>query len=101
METKIEEILKDVYDPEFPMVDVWHLGLIYNISIDKKKQYIYILMTVTTPACPMPELIMELVKNAIIGKFPKWETEVELTFDPMWSPELIKDEDIKQMFVGE
>ncbi len=101
MKTKIEEILKEVYDPEFPMVDVWHLGLIYNISIDKKKKYIHILMTLTTPACPMPELIMELVKNAIMEKYPDWEIETELTFDPIWSPELIKDEDIKQMFVWE
>jgi len=101
MKNKIEEILKEVYDPEFPMVDVWHLGLIYHISIDEKKQDIDVLMTLTTPACPMPELILELVRNAIKDWFPKWKIEVELTFDPMWSPELIKDEDIKMMFTGE
>lgn len=101
MKEDIEKILQTVYDPEFPMVDVWHMWLIYNIDIDEKEQRVDILMTLTTPACPMPDVIMEMVKNAIDDSYPDWKVYVELTFEPMWSPELIKDEDIKQMFVWE
>ena len=47
---KIQEKLKTVYDPEFPMIDLFTLGLIYDISIDKKEKKVHILMTFTTPA---------------------------------------------------
>ncbi len=96
---KIVEALKQVYDPEFPVVDIYTLGMIYNIDIDEKNKKIYVLMTLTSPMCPMWDMIIEMVKNAILEQFPEWQVEVELTFDPMWNPSMIKDEDIRKMFM--
>jgi len=48
---KIQEKLKTVYDPEFPLIDIYTLGLIYDIQINDKA--IKIIMTFTTPYCPM------------------------------------------------
>jgi metal-sulfur cluster biosynthetic enzyme len=39
-----------------------------------------------------------MVKNAILEKFPDWQVEVEITFDPIWNPSMIKDENIRKMF---
>jgi metal-sulfur cluster biosynthetic enzyme len=53
MKNKIIECLKTVYDPEFPMIDLYTLGLIYDIKINKTTKIINLLMTYTTPSCPM------------------------------------------------
>ena len=95
----IIDILKTIYDPEVPILDIYNMGLIYEIKVDNDK--VDILMTFTSPQCPMWEMIIEMVKNSIKEKFPNSEVDVEITFDPTWSPDMIKDEDIKQMFVWE
>jgi metal-sulfur cluster biosynthetic enzyme len=56
-------------------------------------------MTFTSPACPMSGMIVEMVKNAIIEKYLEAIVDIEITFEPNWSPEMIKDEDIKEMFL--
>lgn len=93
----VEEVLKEVYDPEFPLVDIFTLWLIYNVEI--KKNNIFILMTLTSPACPLGDMILDMVKSAIITNCPWYEVDVEITFEPMWSPDFIKDEDLKKMFM--
>ena len=50
---KIIEKLKTVYDPEFPLVDMYTLGLIYNVSIKEENKICDVTMTFTTPTCPM------------------------------------------------
>ena len=92
----IEEQLQTVYDPEFPVVDIFTLGLIYDIQVDEDK--VSILMTFTSPSCPMADMIEQMVKNAILEKMPTCEVNVEITFDPMRSPGMIKDEDLQRMF---
>ncbi|MBS8121555.1 metal-sulfur cluster assembly factor [Candidatus Vampirococcus lugosii] len=92
----IEDLLQEVYDPDFPAIDIYNLGLIRDIKIEEN--YIQIIMTLTTPACPSADLIMNLVEQAINDEYPKDKVEVELTFDPLWSPDMIKDEDLKRMF---
>jgi metal-sulfur cluster biosynthetic enzyme len=57
----IIEKLKTVYDPEFPLIDIFTLGLIYDIQIKEKN--VEILMTFTTPYCPMEEMLKEMIKN--------------------------------------
>lgn len=95
---KIVEALKTVYDPEFPVVDIYTLGLIYDISYSVEKKEIYILMTLTSPACPVWDMIIDMVKNATKESNPEFTVNAEITFDPMWSPDMIKDEDLKRMF---
>lgn len=94
----IEEQLMTVYDPEFPIIDIFTLWLIRNIDIDDDKTQINILMTFTTPQCPMGDMIEQMTENAIIEVYPAREVKIEITFDPLWSPKMIKDEDLQRMF---
>ncbi len=98
MKNKIIDCLKTVYDPEFPMIDLYTLGLIYDIKINKKDKIIDLLMTYTTPSCPMWELLQQLCKNAINEKFPDFVVEIEITFDPMRKVSFIRDKDLQKLF---
>jgi metal-sulfur cluster biosynthetic enzyme len=94
----IEAQLQTVYDPEFPVVDIWTLGLFYQIDIVEKTRTIALLMTFTTPACPMGEMIEQMTTNAIHEIYPDRQVKITITFDPMWSPKMIKDKDLQRMF---
>ncbi len=94
----IIESLKTVYDPEFPMIDLYTLGLIYDIKINEKNKIINLLMTYTTPSCPMWEMLQQLCKNAINEKLPEYTIEIEITFDPMRKTSNIKDDDLQKLF---
>lgn len=94
----IEEQLMTVYDPEFPVIDIRTLGLIYTVTLDDDASLIHVLMTFTTPACPMGEMIEQMTKNAINEVYPARSVDIEITFDPMWSPKMIKDQDLQRMF---
>ena len=87
---KIIEVIKTIYDPEIP-VDIYELGLIYDVFINEDRE-VKILMTLTTPNCPVAEsLPMEVEEKVKSMKMVK-DAEVEITFDPPWSQELMSDE---------
>ncbi len=90
--------LKEVYDPEMPIVDIYTLGLIYDVQIDEEEKKAHIIMTFTTPACPMADLLEEMVKNAMIEAAPEYSPSIEITFDPLWNLDMVKDSDVKRMF---
>ncbi len=92
----IIDILKTVYDPEIPILDIYNMGLVYDVSV--KDNDVNIVMTLTSPACPMGDMILEMVKNSITEKYPQANVNVDLVFEPMWTPEMIKDKEIKEMF---
>ena len=96
---KIIGKLKTVYDPEFPLVDMYTLGLIYDIKLNENKKVCDLIMTFTTPTCPMADIIMELVKNAVLDIISDWEVNIIVSFDPMWEPSMIKDPDLQKMFL--
>ncbi len=98
LQHKIEQALQTVYDPDFPLVDIYTLGLIYEVSVDEEAEKAKILMSFTTPACPMADFLIASVKNATLLVVPDYEVEVEITFDPMRSPAMIRDEDLQRMF---
>ena len=83
---KIIEILQTCYDPEIP-IDLWNLGLIYDIKINDDN--VYILMTLTTPGCSMAEHIANDIKSKISNNDLVENVEVEVTFDPIWTPEMM------------
>lgn len=99
LEEKIIEKLRTVYDPEFPLVDMYTLGLIYDIGLNKENNICDITMTFTTPTCPMADMIMELVKNAVLDVIQDWEVNIIVTFEPMRNPSMIKDPDLQKMFL--
>lgn len=79
----IEEKLQTVYDPEFPIVDIWTLGLIYDISVDEKANIIKLLITFTSPSCPAADQIQEQCITAINEALPMFTVDIEVTFDPL------------------
>ena len=81
-------VLKTVYDPEMP-VDIWELGLIYDIEI--KDDEIVIKMTFTSPTCPMMEEMLEQVKNAVQNIAGEIPVRVELVWDPPWDLSKMSD----------
>lgn len=74
-------VLKNIYDPEIP-VNIWDLGLIYDISIDEKE--VVITMTFTSPTCPMMEELLAQVRESVAGVAGRLGVRVELVWDPPW-----------------
>ena len=85
------EALKQVYDPELP-VDIYALGLIYKVDVDEKKQTVHILMTLTTPNCPVADSLPEEVRQQIKICTKAKEVTVELTFDPPYDISRLSEE---------
>jgi len=81
--------LKTVYDPEIP-VDIYELGLIYDVSSDGNK--VNIRMTLTAPGCPVAEEMPKWVEVAILDVEGVKDVFVEMVFDPPWDISLMSDE---------
>ena len=78
---KIVEKLKTVYDPEIP-VDIYELGLIYDVRIDQKK--VTLDMTLTSPHCPVAETLPMQVKRTVEEISELEEVEVKIVCEPPW-----------------
>ena len=87
---KIIRAIKTVYDPEIP-VDVYELGLIYEIDI-KDNKGVHVLMTLTSPSCPAAESIPSDVKNRIEMIKEINDVDVEITFEPPYTSDLMSEE---------
>ena len=89
-EEVVIEGLRDVYDPELHY-NIYDLGLVYDIAV-KDESNVHILMTLTTPACPIGPMVTEQIQENI-GIIPGVkDVAVEFTFDPPWSPDTMTDE---------
>ncbi|WP_428261307.1 SUF system Fe-S cluster assembly protein [Haliangium sp.] len=82
--------LKTVYDPEIP-VDIYELGLIYEIVIDAETGKIGVRMTLTAPACPVAGTLPQDVADKVASVSGVSRAEVELVWDPPWSMERISE----------
>lgn len=80
--------IKTVYDPEIP-VNIWDLGLIYNIEISESE--IVITMTFTSPTCPMMEELMTQLKDVVQNVAGDTPVRVELVWDPPWDLSKMSD----------
>lgn len=89
LKEKVVQAIKQVYDPEIP-VDVYELGLIYEITVYPVNN-VYLLMTLTSPNCPSAEFIPSEVKNKIQQIQGVSNVEVELTFDPPYSQDMMSE----------
>lgn len=90
-EKEVMQALKTVIDPELG-VDIVELGFIYWVEIKKKK--IKIVMTLTTPGCPLAPVIEAMVREAVGGLEGVEEKDVllELSFDPPWTQDMMSEE---------
>ncbi|AFK22039.1 metal-sulfur cluster assembly factor [Pyrococcus sp. ST04] len=89
-EEMILERLKEVIDPEIG-IDVVNLGLIYELKINPDNT-VYIKMTMTTPGCPLTLWILRAVEEKVLEIPGVKDVEVELTFDPPWTPDRMSEE---------
>ncbi|PKP45270.1 MAG: SUF system Fe-S cluster assembly protein [Bacteroidetes bacterium HGW-Bacteroidetes-11] len=87
---EIIEKLKTIFDPEIP-VNIYDLGLIYNVSIDDKS-VAHITMTLTAPNCPVAESLPVEVKETVVTIEGIEDCEVEITFDPPWTKDMMSEE---------
>jgi len=85
----IVKALKECYDPEIP-VNVWDLGLIYDVNVDGDK--VHVKMTLTAPGCPMHSFISKEVREKIQSVSGVKEASVEVVWDPPWSPDKMSPE---------
>jgi FeS assembly SUF system protein len=89
LKEKVVEAIKTIYDPEIP-VDIWELGLIYDLKIFPINN-VYLQMTLTSPNCPSAEQIPQEVKDKIKAIEGVNEVELELTFDPPYTTEMMSE----------
>jgi len=87
---EIINTLREVYDPEIP-INVYDLGLIYDITI-KESGYVHILMSLTSPTCPTADYIKEMINDAVVSVSGVKSVDVEITFDPLWTPDRVSKE---------
>ena len=86
----IIKALKTVYDPEIP-VDIYELGLIYDVQISDEGK-VKVIMTLTTPNCPVAESLPAEVREKVAGVDGIKEVDLELTFEPSWNKEMMSEE---------
>ena len=90
LENKVVEVLKTIYDPEIP-VDVFELGLIYEVNIDAAKN-VSIDMTLTSPNCPVAESMPKEVEDKVAAIEGVNSSKVNIVFDPPWDKDMMSEE---------
>ena len=81
--------IKQVYDPEIP-VNVWDLGLIYNIDIQESN--VHVKMSLTSQGCPSARELPNMVRSRIAGLSGVSDVNVEVIWEPQWNPTMISPE---------
>ena len=89
-EAKIISALKSVFDPEIP-VNIYDLGLIYHLQINDQTNDVHILMTLTTPNCPVAEDMPMQVQETVKMVEGVGTVKVELTFEPPWDKDMLSE----------
>lgn len=88
---------KNIYDPEIP-VNIYDLGFIYDIRLQKKDDKIFcdVDMTLTSPTCSVADVLVEQITNATVSAKGIDEANINVVFDPPWTPERLS-EDAKEI----
>lgn len=103
-EADIRNALRDVYDPELP-VNIVDLGLVYRVELEPDpdapgmvpRQKVIIDLTLTSPGCPSHVQITERIRNRLAGLQELSESQVNLVWEPKWSPSRITPEAQKKL----
>jgi len=90
LENTIVDVLKSIYDPEIP-VDVYELGLIYEVKIDKERN-VEIEMTLTSPNCPVAESMPKEIEDKVRDIPQVNSSKVNIVFDPPWEKDMMSEE---------
>ena len=89
----IRKVLSEIRDPEIG-IDIVNLGLVYEIKVEDGRPYVK--MTLTTPACPLANVILGTVDSKLRSTFGV-DPNIIVVFDPPWSPEMMSDEAKKKL----
>jgi FeS assembly SUF system protein len=89
LESAIVDVLKTIFDPEIP-VNIYEIGLIYNVDVQPGGK-VAIKMTLTSPACPAAQEIPAEVKSRVEGVAGVTSCDVEIVWDPAWSPAMMSE----------
>ena len=89
LKEKIITEIKKIYDPEIP-VNIYELGLIYDIKIEKENLVI-VKMTLTTPNCPVAESLPKEVKDSIMAINEVGKVDLDLVWDPPWDKSMMSE----------
>lgn len=93
---QVEAVLKTIPDPEIG-VSIFDLGLVYDVSVDEKTGAVRILMTLTSVGCPLFDQIAIPIRSGVGKLEGVTKVDVDLTFDPPWSPEKMSAEAKSQL----
>jgi metal-sulfur cluster biosynthetic enzyme len=93
-EAEIYEVLRECYDPEIP-VNLVDLGLIYGVQVDGNQ--VTVTMTLTAPGCHMGGMIRQEIEDKLLGLPDCEEANVEIVWDPPWTPHMMSDEARKKL----
>ncbi|MBP6103453.1 MAG: SUF system Fe-S cluster assembly protein [Gammaproteobacteria bacterium] len=90
LEEKVIEMLKTIFDPEIP-VNIYDLGLIYEIKVGEEKASVHIQMTLTSPMCPVAQTFPQTVQDEILKVAGVSNVTVELVWDPPWTKDRLSE----------
>jgi FeS assembly SUF system protein len=87
---QVVDVLRTIYDPEIP-VDIYELGLVYDVQVSDEGS-VNVLMTLTSPNCPVAETLPVEVKEKVQSLDAVRDAEVEITFEPPWTKDMMSEE---------
>jgi FeS assembly SUF system protein len=90
LKDRVIDVLKSCYDPEIP-VDIYELGLIYDVETDDEAGKVAIRMTLTSPMCPVAEILPPEVESKVRALEGVNEATVEVTWEPPWNPGMMSE----------
>lgn len=88
---EVIQVAKQCFDPEIP-VNIWDLGLIYDIELEEATETVKIRMTLTSQHCPAAQSMPDDLKKKILATQKAKDAKVEVVFEPLWTPERISEE---------
>ena len=97
---QVIEIAKGCFDPEIP-VNIWDLGLVYDIEIPAAGDAVHVRMTLTSQGCPSAQEIPATLRERIMSELGAPNVNVEVVFDPPWTPERISEEGKRKLGLEE
>jgi metal-sulfur cluster biosynthetic enzyme len=93
---EVVETAKQCFDPEIP-VNIWDLGLVYDIDLKPDTEEVHIKMSLTSQHCPAAQSIPEDLKKKLLATGKVKGIEIKLVFEPAWTPERISEEGKKKL----
>jgi FeS assembly SUF system protein len=90
LRARVVEALRTVFDPEIP-VNIYDLGLVYDLEVDDEAGHVVIRMTLTAPGCPVAQTFPATVEDAVYSVSGVTGVRVELVWDPPWTKERMSE----------